>query len=93
MELIRIHAFVSGVVQGVGYRFTTQDVATQLGVRGWVRNLPDGRVEAIFEGPKEQVEEMVRWCYQGPRGAIVWNVDVEHETPEGLKGFEIRRYQ
>ncbi|QZZ22153.1 acylphosphatase [Leptothermofonsia sichuanensis E412] len=91
MELIRIHAFISGIVQGVGYRFTTQDRAVQLGVRGWVRNLPDGRVEAVFEGPKQLVEEMVRWCYQGPRGAIVRTVDVAYEPPEGLQGFEIRR--
>ncbi|WP_421656541.1 acylphosphatase [Leptothermofonsia sp. ETS-13] len=91
MELIRAHAFISGIVQGVGYRFTTQNVALQLGVRGWVRNLPDGRVEAVFEGPRESVKEMIRWCHQGPRGAIVDEVGVEYEAPEGLKRFEIRR--
>ncbi|MCL6436511.1 MAG: acylphosphatase [Leptolyngbyaceae cyanobacterium HOT.MB2.61] len=91
MELVRAHAFISGIVQGVGYRFTTQDVALQLGVRGWVRNLPDGSVEAVFEGPEESVKEMIRWCHQGPRGAVVHEVSVQYEAPEGLKRFEIRR--
>ncbi|MGA7934930.1 MAG: acylphosphatase [Kovacikia sp.] len=91
MNQIRAHAFISGRVQGVGYRFTTQDTAIELGLNGWVRNLPDGRVEAIFEGTEMQVKQMIDWCHQGPRGAIVHRVEVQYEPPTGLSGFDIRR--
>ncbi len=91
MEIIRAHTFIAGQVQGVGYRFTTQTVARQLGVNGWVRNLPDGRVEAIFEGTREQVEAMLRWCHEGPPGGSVSHVEVTYEAPEGLREFGIRR--
>jgi acylphosphatase len=91
MNQIRAHAFISGRVQGVGYRFSTQDAATEFGVTGWVRNLPDGRVEAVFEGTEAQVKQMLDWCQQGPRGAIVKGVEVQSEAVEGLNGFEIRR--
>jgi acylphosphatase len=91
MNQIRAHAFISGRVQGVGYRFSTQDAATEFGIKGWVRNLPDGRVEAVFEGTEAQVKQMLDWCHQGPRGAIVKSVEVQSETVEGLNGFEIRR--
>lgn len=87
----RAHVFVSGIVQGVGYRFTTLTQANQLGLSGWVRNLPDNRVEAVFEGTKAVVEEMIRWCYEGPTGAVVKDVAVEYAAPEGIRGFEIRR--
>ncbi len=90
-EQIRAHVFISGRVQGVGYRYSTVDKANELGLSGWVRNLPDGRVEAVFEGTKAAVEEMIKWCHQGPRGAVVKDVAVEYEAPEGLPGFEIRR--
>lgn len=90
-DKIRAHVFISGTVQGVGYRFSTLDQAQQLGVSGWVRNLPDSRVEAVFEGTKADVEAMIRWCYEGSPGARVKNVEVEYEQPEGIKGFEIRR--
>jgi acylphosphatase len=62
-----------------------------LGINGWVRNLSDGRVEALFEGSKAAVEEMIKWCRQGPRGAVVKDVAVEYEEPEGLQGVETRR--
>lgn len=88
---IRTHVFISGVVQGVGYRFSTQDMALLLKINGWVRNLRDGRVEAVFEGAPDRVEEMIRWCRQGPPAAIVKDIAVEYETPEGLRGFEMRR--
>jgi acylphosphatase len=88
---IQAHVFVSGTVQGVGYRFSTQDMALLLKLSGWVRNLRDGRVEAIFEGPQPQVDEMVRWCHQGPPAAIVKEVSVQYAAPEGLQGFEVRR--
>lgn len=87
----RVHVFVSGVVQGVGYRYSTMNQARFLGLRGWVRNLPDSRVEAVFEGSKEAVEGMIRWCRRGPIGAVVKEVVVEYEEPMGDRTFEIRR--
>ena len=87
----RAHVFVSGIVQGVGYRFTTVEQANQLGLSGWVCNLPDDRVEAVFEGTKAGVEEMIRWCHKGPPAAVVKNVAVEYEEPEGIRGFQIKR--
>ncbi|BAY39828.1 putative acylphosphatase [Nostoc sp. NIES-2111] len=90
-QLIRAHVFITGRVQGVGYRYATVDTASQLGLTGWVRNLPDGRVEAVFEGAREIVEEMVRWCHVGPPAAVVQDVKVEYEEPEGLRGFEVKR--
>lgn len=91
MEHIRAHVLISGRVQGVGYRFSTQDVASVYSLAGWVRNLPDGRVEAVFEGDRAPVEDMIQWCHKGPPHAQVNEVKVEYEPPEGLKGFEIRR--
>ena len=85
------HAFISGKVQGVGYRYSTMNEAKRLGLNGWVRNLPDSRVEAIFEGESEVVEEMIRWCHQGPIAAVVKDVQVEYSEAEGLQGFEIIR--
>lgn len=90
-DQIRAHVVISGRVQGVGYRFSTEDQANDLGINGWVRNLPDGRVEAVFEGTRATVEEMIQWCHQGPRGAVVKDVAIEYEAPEGLEGFEIKR--
>lgn len=87
----RAHVFVSGSVQGVGYRFATLKQAKQLSVSGWIRNLPDDRVEAVFEGSKAAVEEIICWCQQGPPGAVVKNVAVEYEEPEGLREFQIKR--
>jgi acylphosphatase len=88
---IRAHVFVSGMVQGVGYRFSTLDEANQLSVSGWVRNLPDGRVEAVFEGTRNVVEQMIRWCHDGSPAAVVKDVAIEYEEPSGLQGFEMRR--
>jgi acylphosphatase len=90
-EPICAHVFVSGKVQGVGYRYSTVNEARRLGVNGWVRNLPDGRVEAVFEGSRKVVEEIIHWCYKGPTAAVVKDVAVEYEEPEGLRGFETRR--
>ncbi|SRR5579883_9343 len=87
---IRAHVLISGKVQGVGYRYATVDTASQLGLSGWVRNLPDGRVEAVFEGSPEIVEEMIRWCYQGPPAAMVKDIAVEYEQPEGLRRFFVK---
>ncbi len=85
----RAHAFISGKVQGVGYRYSTLNVARKLGLNGWVRNLPDNRVEAVFEGAAEVVEEMIRWCHLGPTGAVVEDVQVEYLEVEGFQEFEI----
>lgn len=87
----RAHVFVSGEVQGVFFRQETRRRAHAAGVAGWVRNLPDGRVEAVFEGPEDAVEAMVDWCGRGPEWADVRQVEVEQEEPEGLNGFEVRR--
>lgn len=90
-ERTRAHVFVTGRVQGVYYRATTRDAARERGVDGWVRNLDDGRVEAVFEGPRDRVEEMVERCHEGSPAANVEDVEVEHGEPEGEEGFEIRR--
>ena len=89
-KIVRAHVLISGRVQGVGYRYATVDTASQLGLTGWVRNLSDDRVEAVFEGARVVVEEMVRWCHAGPPAAVVKDVVVEYENPEGLRGFEVR---
>lgn len=86
----RAHVFVSGMVQGVFFRQETRRRANALGCAGWVRNLDDGRVEAVFEGPEDAVEKMVDWCGRGPEWAEVRKVDVDREDPEGLDGFEVR---
>jgi len=88
---VRAHVFISGRVQGVFFRYETKRMAMRYGVSGWVRNLPDGRVEAVFEGEKSDVEEMIKFCHRGPPGAIVRDVEVIWEKPTGeFKGFQIR---
>jgi acylphosphatase len=88
--MIRKRVIVSGEVQGVFFRDTCRRVAGQQGVAGWVRNLPDGRVEAVFEGDPDSVERMVRWTRRGPSHAHVTAIDVSDEPVEGLPAFEIR---
>jgi len=83
--------FVSGRVQGVSFRATTRETAREHGVDGWVRNLDDGRVEAVFEGPPDAVEAMVECCHEGSERAHVEDVDVEYGDPGGLDDFRIRR--
>ncbi len=75
----RAHVRVSGIVQGVFYRSSARDEARRNGLTGWVRNLPNGMVEAVLEGPRERVAAVVSWCRQGPPGAEVSGVDVEWE--------------
>ena len=88
----RVHVFVSGKVQGVFFRSSTKFLAEKLGLSGWVRNLIDGRVEAVFEGDKEAVEKMVEWCRKGPESARVTGLEVVAEDPLGeFKGFLLRR--
>ncbi len=91
MARTRAHVLVSGRVQGVFFRATTEETARREGVDGWVRNLEDGRVEAVFEGPAAAVEAMVEFCHEGSPAATVEDVTVEREPPEGVSGFEIRR--
>ncbi len=81
---------MSGRVQGVFFRQRTIRLARSEGCSGWVRNLEDGRLEAVFEGPPEAVEKMVAWCHEGPEHAIVESVEAGEEDPEGLEGFEVR---
>ena len=90
-DLERAHVRVSGQVQGVFFRDSTRRKAEELGLAGWVKNLPDGKVEAVFEGPSQSVREMIRWCEEGPRHASVENVDTDFENTGGdLEGFEVR---
>lgn len=87
----RAHVYISGRVQGVFFRYETKDLADRLGVRGWVRNTRDGRVEAIFEGERGKIEEMLNFCHRGPPGASVSDVEVEWQKPTGeFTKFEIR---
>jgi acylphosphatase len=88
---VRAHILISGRVQGVFFRSETKYEAQKLGVKGWIRNLPDGKVEAVFEGEQENVEELARFCKQGPAGAKVTGAEVVWETYTGeFKDFEIR---
>ena len=86
----RAHVRIGGRVQGVFFRSETQARARSLGVAGWVRNDPDGTVEAVFEGRPDAVESMVEWSSRGPAGAAVEDVEVEWEEPHGESGFTVR---
>ena len=83
------HAVVSGRVQGVAFRWSTEEKARELGVDGWVRNLFDGRVEVFVEGGPA-LEPMVAWLREGPRFARVDRVEIRDVEPEDLRGFEVR---
>lgn len=92
MPLRRVHLRILGLVQGVSYRASTRDEAARLGVNGWVRNLPNGDVEAVAEAEPEALERLVTWCRRGPEEARVEDVKVTElavDTP--LTGFEVRR--
>ncbi|MBC7338593.1 MAG: acylphosphatase [Firmicutes bacterium] len=89
-DLVRAHVYISGHVQGVFFRATTREQADRLGVAGWVRNLPDGRVEAVLEGPRPAVHACLQWCHHGPPGARVTGVEVEWEAPRGERAFRVR---
>ncbi|MDY7020629.1 MAG: acylphosphatase [Cyanobacteriota bacterium] len=87
----RVRVLISGRVQGVGFRYSTREAALERNIKGWVRNLPSGQVEAVFEGHSAQIESMIAWCHQGPPAAVVREVTVQPESPEDLQGFEIAR--
>jgi acylphosphatase len=87
----RVHLFVSGRVQGVFFRAHTRDLAQKLGLSGFVRNLPDGRVEVVAEGPEEKLQELIEFCHRGPPLAHVTNVEIHWEEPTGeFRGFSVR---
>ena len=87
---MRRRVVVHGLVQGVFFRDTVRRHARSRGLAGWVRNNPDGTVEAVFEGEPEAVERLVSFVHEGPSGAIVERVDVVEEEDEGLSGFAVR---
>jgi len=88
---VRARVLVSGRVQGVNYRAFAEDEAAFRKVAGWVQNSPDGGVEALFEGEKEAVEAMIRWCHTGSPAAEVRAVEVHWEPPRRERGFRVRR--
>lgn len=93
MQLTRAHLLIKGRVQGVFYRAFARDIATQLGLKGWVRNLSDGNVEALLEGEQDEIEQAIRHCRSGPPGARVDDIDVAWEGYQGdLQGFQVRYY-
>jgi len=90
-KLGRAHIFISGRVQGIFFRDNTRKMAEELGVYGWVKNLPDGRVEAVFEGEKEKVEKMIEWSKKGSLIAKVNGIDIEWQEYKGeFENFEIK---
>jgi acylphosphatase len=88
--VVRYRVLISGRVQGVFFRDTCRRMAERLGVSGWVRNLPDGNVEAVFEGADGEVGRLMEWSRHGPPHAVVEDVRVQSEPPEGISGFQIR---
>lgn len=89
--MARAHVYITGLVQGVFFRDSTRRKASSRGVTGWVRNLADGRVEALFEGERDRVQELVDWCHRGPPGAWVEDVAVAWEEYQGEFGsFTVR---
>ncbi len=90
--MVQLHALVRGYVQGVGFRFFVLDRAEGLGLAGYVRNLPDGRmVEVVAEGPRDSLETLLQALWRGPRGSLVEGVDVHWPPPTGrFSSFEVR---
>lgn len=86
----RLHVYIDGYVQGVGFRFSARERAESLGLSGWVRNLPDGRVECECEGAKPDLDAMLEWCRQGPRMAEIAQVEEAWQVgPARYQGFRI----
>jgi len=89
--MVRAHVIINGRVQGVFFRYSTQEEAIRLGLKGWVKNRHDGQVEAVFEGNKPNIEKMLKWCRQGPPHAVVNKVNVNWEDYKGESDrFDIR---
>ena len=91
MNETAIHVWVSGRVQGVSYRYYTKLKAEELGIKGWVKNLPDSRVEAWFEGSEEQLLAIAQWCKSGSPMAMVTGIEQQTETAQGFQDFQILR--
>ena len=90
MAKIRTHVYITGKVQGVYFRQNMRNVARKHNVNGWVKNLKDGRVEAVFEGEEDNVHQVIEWCHIGPTGARVDDVDVIYEEYRGeFDSFDI----
>lgn len=90
VDVVRRRVVVTGRVQGVGFRFSTEGEADRLGLAGWVRNRPDGGVELEAEGPPDEVDELVAWLRTGPPGARVDDVVTSEASPTGEAGFTTR---
>jgi acylphosphatase len=90
-EFARVRVKISGRVQGVYFRASALQQAQKLGLTGWVMNCSDGSVEALAEGARAKLDELIAWCRLGPSGARVTNVDIKWESPEhGFRGFTIK---
>jgi acylphosphatase len=89
---LQIHVIISGRVQGVWFRASTKEKAEQLGLTGWVMNTRDGKVEAVFEGEENFLQEMLSWCHQGPPHSRVENVEIKKQSPKSndFNDFSIR---
>jgi acylphosphatase len=86
----RIHILISGQVQGVFFRSNTIHVANELGVRGWIKNLPNGMVEVVAEGNKQKLDRLIEFCREGPEGAKVENIEIKWEKPKNeFEGFDV----
>jgi acylphosphatase len=91
MDSASVHILIKGRVQGVFFRASTRDTAERLGLRGWVRNSPDGSVEAVFEGPRDMIDRAIDWCHKGPPGAMVTKVEEKWLSYTGdFETFDIR---
>lgn len=89
--MLRLHAIVSGTVQGVFFRANTVSVATKLGLKGYVTNLPNGSVEIVAEGEKELLDKLLEWCSEGPEDAMVTNVETKwEENKNEFRDFRVR---
>ena len=87
---IRVRLIINGRVQGVWYRDSTRTEARRLGVKGWVRNLPDGNVEALAEGPEDKIEKLIKYCHEGPPYARVTDVkEIREEWSGEFNSFDI----
>jgi len=86
----RVHVFVHGDIEGTGFKEAIHDKAVEQGVVGWVKELSDGRIEAVLEGPRDEVYRVVGLCRAGPRGAHVSGVQVDREPPKNEKSFKMK---
>ena len=86
----RVHVIIKGYVQGINFRYNTREKAESLGLTGWIKNLPDNSVEAVFEGSEEMINEILEFCKKGTIGSKVIDIKIREEPAENLKCFEIK---